>query len=153
LNLENERVLASSKGHSNDVHSVQITGGGTGGLRFPGSDDKNRQVWDLQTEKTCVVGDIGGVIEPAFCRSAISPDGNPDSSTGFNRPNGFDFWDWNSATVPGEVIHPKGGTNDAPISLRLFQPMAERTFESDAGAPDTPSRYRNSPAFRPASSG
>ena len=77
-NLETGECLATLKGHSDIVNSVQITPDGR--FAVSGSDDKTVKVWDLEAG-TCV-GTLEG-HQDIVHSVAISPDGTLIASTGF----------------------------------------------------------------------
>jgi hypothetical protein len=77
-NLETGECLATLKGHSDQVNSVQIAPDGR--FAVSGSDDQTVKIWDLEA-KTCL-GTLEGHSDSVMS-VAISPDGALIASTGF----------------------------------------------------------------------
>lgn len=91
-NLETGKCLATLKGHSDDVNSVQIMPDRQ--FAVSGSDDKTVKIWNLEAG-TCI-GTLEG--HQSYVNSvAVSPDGALIASTGFTDET-VRLWDWKSGT-------------------------------------------------------
>lgn len=109
-NLETGQGLATLKGHSKSVRSVQITPDGR--VAVSGSDDKTVKVWDL--EAGFCIGTLEG-HQGEVHSVAISPEGNLIASTGFQDKT-VRLWDWKSGACLQVIKH----TRD-PVSV-AFSP-------------------------------
>lgn len=114
--LETGQCLATLNGHSEIVHSVQITP--DGGFAVSGSADKTVKVWDLAAG-TCV-GTLEG-HQNSVMSVEISPDGTLIASTGFT-DHMVRLWDWKSGACL-QVI--KNKRYFSPIYV-AFSPVGSR---------------------------
>ena len=115
-NLETGQCLATLKGHSKGVYSVQITPDGR--FAVSGSEDKTVKVWDLEAG-TCV-GTLEGHQGTVFS-VAISPDGTLIASTGC-QDNTVRLWYWKTGSCL-QVISFEGLMS--PMSV-AFSPDSSR---------------------------
>jgi WD40 repeat protein/RNase P subunit RPR2 len=116
LSLETGRYLATLKGHSDHVNSIQITPDGR--FAVSGSDDKTVKLWDLEAG-TCV-GTLEG-HQSKVHSVAISPDGTLIASTGFQDET-VRLWDWKSGTCLQVIRNEEDWT---PLSA-AFSPDGSR---------------------------
>ena len=107
-NLDTGECLATLKGHSDIVHSVQVTPDGR--FAVSGSNNKTVKVWDLDSH-ACIGTLEGHQFEVHSV--AISPDGGLIASTGL-----FDdtlrLWDWKSGACLQVIVNAE---NASPISV------------------------------------
>ncbi|MCK4414438.1 MAG: TIR domain-containing protein [Candidatus Eisenbacteria sp.] len=115
-NLDTGERLATLKGHSADVRSVQITPDGR--FAVSGSDDTTVKVWDLETG--ICVGTLEG-HQASVHSVAISPDGALIASTGFTDET-VRLWDRESGACLQVIKHEM---NPSPISV-AFSPDGSR---------------------------
>ena len=115
-NLETGECLATLRGHSKTVSSIQITPNGR--FAVSGSDDKTVKVWDLEAG-TCI-GTLEGHQNKVHS-VAISPDGTLIASTGFTDET-VRLWDLKSG-VCLQVIEHDGAPS--PVSV-AFSPDGAR---------------------------
>ncbi len=115
-NLTSARKVATLKGYSDRVGSVQITPDGR--FAVSGSNDKTVKVWDRE-EQTCI-GTLEGHENRVFS-VAISPDGALIASTGFTDDT-VRLWDWKSGACLQVIEH----TNHASSISVAFAPDGSR---------------------------
>jgi WD40 repeat protein len=139
-NLETSESLATLKGHSGIVNSVQITPDGR--FALSGSSDNTVKIWDLKAG-TCV-GTLEGHQDTVFS-IAISPDGALIASTGFTDQT-VRLWDWKSGTCL-DAIKQKGYC--APISI-AFVPNGSQLLVGDTNGKISIYRLTGFPAAPPA---
>lgn len=116
IDLSNGECLATLKGHSKQVNSVEITPDGR--FAVSGSQDTTVKVWDLEAG-TCV-GTLEG-HQGEVNSVAISPDGRLIASTGFI-DHTVRLWDWESAACLQAIENEESW---APISV-TFSPDGSR---------------------------
>ncbi len=97
--LETGQCLATLKGHSDIVCSVQITPDGR--FAVSGSEDKTVKVWDL--EMGSCVGTLEGHQDKVLS-AAVSPDGDLIASTGFMDET-IRLWEWKSGACVQVIQH------------------------------------------------
>lgn len=115
-NLETGASLATMKGHSDTVNSIQITPDGR--LAVSGSNDKTVKIWDLETR--CCIGTLEGHQNKVHA-VAISPNGFVIASTGFQDKT-VRLWDRQSGACV-QVI--KNEESASPIAV-AFSPDGSR---------------------------
>jgi DNA-directed RNA polymerase subunit RPC12/RpoP len=123
-NLETGQCLATLKGHSDVVRSVQITLNGR--FAISGSLDRTVRVWDMEAG-TCV-GTLEGHHDKVMS-VAISPDGTLIASTGFNDRT-VRLWDWKSGTCLQVLTLEEN--NPSTISV-AFDPRGARLLAGTCG--------------------
>ncbi len=96
-NLETGECLATLKGHSDTVRSIQISP--EGHFAVSGSEDKTVKIWNLETN--ACIGTLEG-HEDSVSSVAISPDGALIASTGFLDKT-VRLWDWKSGACIQQI--------------------------------------------------